>query len=337
MNITSALPSDPPGSRLEKYGIVLQRGSAGSWDAGMVESPVVWFDEQRRRYGMVYTGYAHVIPGKRGYGAVADPHVGLAWSDDLLRWEKEFDNPIFGPSGAAGSPDAHGTSGPFLWYEGGTYYLFYFGTTERGYEKGRKSLNIATSSDLHEWKRFAGNPIIAPAGDGWRREAIWHPNIVRADDTYYLFFNASGNVRGVDEEFIGYATSDDLFHWTVDDTHSPLLVGSGTPGFWDSSMRTGDPSTYRVGDHWYMAYYSWDGVHSQDGLAWTTAAEFPLGWRPWGHNPVLRIGLPGSYDALHAAKPFVFRSDTRHYHFYTAVDEEENREIALATWPRLRS
>jgi predicted GH43/DUF377 family glycosyl hydrolase len=333
MNITTTPPPDPPGSQLKKCGIILHRGRAGSWDSGMVESPVVWFDEQRRRYGMVYTGYAHVVPETRGYGAVADPHVGVAWSDDLMRWEKEFDNPIFGPSEVTGSADARGTTGPFILYEKGTYYLFYFGTTERGYEKGTKTLNLATSSDLHQWKRYSGNPIISPAGHGWRREAIWHPNIVKTGPTYYLFFNASGIVRGVNEEFIGYATSRDLFHWTVDDIHSPLLIGSGEPGSWDSSMRTGDPSVYRVGDHWYMAYYSWDRVHAQDGLAWTTAEEFPLGWRRWGDNPVLRIGAPGSFDALHAAKPFVFRSGDRHYHFYTAVDEEENREIALAVWP----
>ena len=299
----------------------------------MVESPVVWFDEQRRRYAMVYTGYAHVVPGKRGYSAVAHPHVGLAWSDDLLTWNKEYDNPIFGPSGVPGSIDAEGTTGPCIWYEKGTYYLFYFGTTERGYEKGTKTLNLATSPDLHRWTRYAENPVIAPAGNGWRREAIWHPHIVKDGSAYYLFFNASGIVRGVNEEFIGYATSHDLFHWAVDDVHSPLVVGSGQPGSWDSTTRAGDPSVYRVGDLWYMAYYSWDGVHAQDGLAWTTVEEFPLGWRPWDQNPVLRIGAPGSFDAQHAAKPFVFRSGDRHYHFYTAVDEQENREIALAVWP----
>ncbi len=323
----------PPGARLQKCGLVLERGPLGAWDAGMVESPVVWYDEQRQRYGMVYTGYAWVNPPVEGYDAVATPQVGLAWSDDLLRWEKDTKNPIFGPSGSPGSYDEAGTSGPYVWYEEGTYFLFYFGTTTAGYEKGRKTLNLATSTDLHTWTRYEGNPVIAPDGDGWRSEAIWHPNIVKVEDIYYLFFNASGVVDGRHEEQIGYATSSDLYHWAVDDAHAPVLTGSGVPGAWDSSGRAGDPSLYKVGNTWYMAYYSWDRTHAQDGLAMTTEDAFPLGWKPYHGNPTLTLGAPGSFDDLHAAKPFIVRVPERHHHFYTAVDSSENREIALAAWP----
>ena len=299
----------------------------------MVESPAVWKDRQSGRYGMVYTGYAHIHPGRRGYDTVAEPQIGLAWSGDLFHWERDPRAPLLGGSHIPGAPDEQGATGPFLWQEGGRCYLFYFGVTGRGYERGRKTLNLATSSDLRHWERYRGNPIIAPTGNGWRCEAIWHPNIVKVGTRYYLFFNASGVHKGREEEFIGYATSPDLMSWSVDDAHSPLLVGSGVTGAWDSTGRTGDPSLYRRGDRWYMAYYSWDGVHSRDGLAMTTAEEFPLGWIPYQGNPVLDIGAPGTYDSLHAGKPFIFETEDRHYHFYTAVDEQERREIALALWP----
>lgn len=329
----AASPAPPPGTSLTKQGIVLPRGAEGAWDGGMVESPVVWFDQPRQRYGMVYTGYAWADAELQGYEAMAKPQVGLAWSDNLLRWEKDPRNPIFGPTGKPGDPDAQGTPGPFIWHEKILYYLFYFGTTATGYEKGTKTLNMAISPDLVTWTRYPGNPIITPYGTGWRTEAIWHPNIVKASGTYYLFFNASGIVDGVHEEFIGYAMSKDLFIWTVDDTNAPVLMGSGTPGAWDATGRAGDPSVFRVGHTWYMAYYSWDGIHTQDGLAWTTEAEFPLGWRPYENNPVLPLGAPGSFDALHAGKPFIFRTPERHFHFYTAVDDDEIREIAVATAP----
>ena len=323
----------PPGAQLVKCGIILKRGSAGAWDAGMVESPMVWFDQWAKRYCMVYTGYAHSSPEKSGYESVSNPQLGLAWSDDVFRWEKDSKNPIIGPSRVHGSPDSSGTSGGFIYHEDKIYYLYYIGTTEEGYERGLKTLNLATSNDLYNWKRFEGNPIIPPSGEGWRRDAIWHPNVVKQKDMYYLFFNASGLVNDKAEEYVGYAISTDLFHWEVDEVHSPLLVGSGVPGTWDASGRTGDPSLYKVNHTWYMAYYSWDGRNAQDGLAWTTEAEFPLGWRTYEKNPILRIGPPGSFDAQHAAKPFIFRSGERHYHFYTAVDEADTREIALAIWP----
>lgn len=325
---------DFPGSRLTKLGVVLPVGPVGTWDAGMVESPVVWYDSARAQYGMVYTGYGSTDSTRRGYRYVTAPSVGVAWSKDLLRWEKDLRNPIFTGSGIPGSPDEAGTSGPFIWLEGGTYYLFYFGVTGKGYEKGFKSLNLATSTDLRTWKRFEGNPIVAPGGAEWRRDAIWHPNVVKRGDVYYLFFNASGVARGLTEEFIGYATSRNLFRWEVDDAHSPLIVGSAKPGAWDATGRAGDPSVYRVGDRWYMAWYSWDRKNSADGLAWTTDKEFPLNWHLYEKNPVLRIGEPGSFDALHAGKPFIFRTDDRHYHFYTAVALDETRQIAVAVESR---
>ena len=324
---------EPVGSRLIKCGIVLPTGPYGEWDSGMVESPVVWYDSSRGKYGMVYTGYGSTDPTKRGYAHVTRPQIGLAWSDDLMHWVKDSRNPIFTGSGISGSPDAEGASGPFVWLEHNVYYLFYFGVTGKGYEKGTKTMNLATSDDLYLWRRHDGNPIITPAGDGWRRDAIWHPNVVKNETQYYLFFNASGVVDGRTEEFTGYATSADLLHWTVDDLHSPILMGSGRPGRWDASGRAGDPSVYRIGDIWYMAWYSWDRKNSADGLAWTSEQEFPLGWRLYERNPVLRIGEPGSYDALHAGKPFIFMTPEKYYHYYTAVALDETRQIAVAIWP----
>lgn len=321
----------PPGSQLKKQGIILPRGPGGSWDDGMVECPMVWWDPQEQAYGMVHTGYKHIHPDRQGYEAVGKPQIGLAWSKDLFHWERDARSPIFGPGKGAQSYDRSGCSGPLIWMEDGVYFLFYFGTTEEGYEGGRKTLNVARSSDLIHWVRFEGNPIIEPAGDGWRREAIWHPHIQKVEGTYYLFFNASGQVEGLDEEFIGYATSQDLLHWEVQDADCPLLVGSQIPGQWDFSGRTGDPSLYRIGDAWYMAYYSWDRVNTQDGLAATSAKAFPRGWKPYVENPILPKGQTGSFDALHAGKPYVFRAENQHLHFYTAVDDQEVREIALAT------
>jgi predicted GH43/DUF377 family glycosyl hydrolase len=323
----------PPGADLVKCGVVLERGAATAWDGGMVESPAVWRDDPSGRYGMVYTGYDLRYPDRTGYASVGGPQIGLAWSDDLVTWTRDPRSPIFTRSDAPGAPDEAGATGPFVWQEGGTYYLFYFGTTEAGYEGGRKTMNLATSTDLTTWTRYAGNPVVEPAGDGWRRDAIWHPHVVRVDGLYYLFFNASGVVDGHAEETIGYATSPDLFTWTVHDEHSPILAGSRTPGAWDASGRAGDPSLYRVGDTWFMAYYSWDGEHAQDGLATTTAAAFPLGWEPYDGNPVLRLGAPGSFDDEHAHKPFVARTPERHSHFYTAVDTAQAREIAVAVSP----
>ncbi len=334
--LTSDTSSVPLGAKLAKVGVVVHKGDAKAWDGGMVDAPVVWYDSANGRYGIVYTGYELVNPQKRAYAAVSNAQIGLAWSKDLIHWTKDPDNPIFGPSHVQGTPDESGTTGPFMWYEDGTYYLFYIGLTHTGYEGGRKTLDVATSTDLKHWTRYKDNPIIVSGGDGWRKDAIWHPDIVKVDGTYYLFFNATGVVNGKTEERIGYATSKDLFHWTVDDQHSPLLSGSGKPGSWEASGRAGNPCVYKIGATWYMAYYSWDGKHMRDGLATTTEQDFPLGWKKYAGNPVLDIGPPGSYDAIHAGEPSIYITKDRYYHFYTAVDTSRNRDAALAVWPPLK-
>lgn len=332
---TGEVVEEFPGAQLSKVGAVLTLGEKGSFDDGMVESPVVWWDENVNRYGMVYTAYQRIDTTIKGYKSVAKPQVGLAWSDDLINWEKDPRNPIYGPSNDPDSPDSHGTPGPYVWFENGTYYLYYFGTTDTGYEKGIKTMNMATSTDLVNWVRYENNPIISPEGDGWRYDSIWHPNIVKVDGVYYMFFNTGGLYDGTHEEFIGYATSTDLFNWDVDDENSPILVGSRVDGTWDSSGRAGDPSLYKVGNKWYMAWYSWDKTNAQDGLAWTTEEEFPLNWRVYENNPVLKLGQPGEFDAQHAHKPFIYRTENRHFHYYTAVDSMETRVIGLAVWPPL--
>jgi predicted GH43/DUF377 family glycosyl hydrolase len=316
--------------RLEKQGIIIEIGKKGEFDCGMVESPVVWYDDKKKKYGLVYAGYELIKEKFTGYNSVAFPKIGLAWSNDLLNWEKDSKSPIFVPSSVEGTSDYLGVSGPFIWQESGTYYLFYFGITEKGYEAGKKTLNLAVSDDLYNWKRHEQNPIISPFGNGFRRDAIWHPNIVKQNGKYYLFFNASGIHNGIEEEFIGYAVSKDLINWVVDDKNSPVLVGSGIKGLWDSSFRAGDPSVFRYKNKWYMAYYSWDNINTQDGIAITSDEEFPLGWKPLENNPILKLGDPGSFDGLHAGKPFVYLSNDTYYHFYTAVDRNEKREIALA-------
>ena len=232
-------------NNLEKKGIIIQRGLLGEFDSGMVEGPVVWYDDNKKKYGMVYVGYELVKKNFNGYDSVAHPKIGLAWSDDLRNWQKDSKNPIFEGSGVNGSTDSKGVSGPFIWHENGIYYLYYIGLTEKGYEAGSKTMNLAVSDDLYSWRRHEGNPIIKPFGDGFRRDAIWHPNIIKNKNKYYLFFNASGIYKGVEEEFIGYAVSDDLKNWIVDDSNSPILTGRGIKGEWDSSFRAGDPSVFQ--------------------------------------------------------------------------------------------
>lgn len=306
----------PCGTSLIKIGIVIDTGSAGSFDEGMAESPVVWFDQNTQHFGMVYTGYNKTA---------SQGSVGLAWSDDLIHWTKDGRSPILSASGINGAPDSSSVTGPYIYFEDGTYFLFFIGCSKSGYEQGTKSLCMATSKDLVNWTRYSVNPIIAPNAQEWMSTAVYHPSIIKRDSTYYLFFNACGK----SPEQIGYAVSQSLYGpWKVDDVNSPILK-TGEKGSWEDGF-IGDPSVYQLNNKWYMSYYGYSSITQKayDGLAWTTEDKFPLGWEKYSGNPVLLPG-PEGYDSTFAHKPFIYLYNGKYYHYYTAVGNC-GRRIALS-------
>lgn len=317
-SINQELDKNTLGTDLTKIGVVISPSIVGSdWDAAIVESPCVWYDDRLGKYCMTYVGYS---------GTKETPlnaAIGLATSDSLLGvWDKDALNPILGASNTEGLPDYAGCTGGTIWYEEGLYYMFYIGLTDVGYEQGTASVCLATSSDLYLWTRLGS--VVSPYGAGWRAGNVFHASVTKVDNTYYLFFNAAGQ-DGI--ERIGYATSINLLSWAVDDTNSPLL-NVGVAGTWDH-FAIGDPSVYYIDGNWYMAYYGSGSNGAQDGLAWTTKERFPLGWSKYEGNPVLKIGT--TYDNVHAHKPFIYTDGFGYYHFYTALNSDSVRLIALAS------
>lgn len=300
-------PDDP--GIYEKVGVVLAPSPRG-WDADAVESPSVAWDAAAGQWVMAYTGYGTV-------GGVQRASIGLAFSRDGRSWHKTPD-PILGASHVDGAPDEAGTTGPVLLRTRGGWILFYIGLTATGYEGGEKSINYATAdSPAGPWRRRG--VLVTPGGSGWRAQAVWHVSVVRDAGRWFMFFNATG---ADDLESIGYATARrPKGPWTV--SGSPVLTA--TAGEWDGRF-VGDPDVRRQGDHWVMDYYGYDGEHAADGQAVTSAEAFPAGWRKTG----VTVAPSESYDAKFAHKPWVVRIGGRWFHYYTAVDDDDNRQIALA-------
>lgn len=323
---TNALMQDGPiGTNVKKVGIAIDQGGASAFDEYRVESGVPFWDAASQRWGMVYTGYTSGTP----IGS-----VGLAWSDDLRTWDKDASNPIFERNPSAGTWDHGGVTGPVVWVEDGTYYLFYIGFDEPGYEVGTKQVGLATASSLTgTWTRDASNPVLTPGGGGWRDSDVYHVNIQKHRGVYYLFVNAKG-ADGL--ERIGYATSTSIagpFTWGNSDA---AVLDVGTTGAWDDN-KVGDPSVYRMGDKWYMAYFGFDGTTAQDGLAYCDDADFPDGpWTKHENNPILTPGVTGSFGDNFCHKPHIIRVGGKHFHFYT-TDGTGGRTVALAVEPASRN
>lgn len=307
-----AKPGDinPNGNKPVKVGVVLDRGTAGTWDAGLVESLHVINDPESGRLAGVYVGYNDTTDNL----STSIGQIGLAYSDDGFIWEKQ--GILLPPSGVTGAGDVAGTSGPVLVLHNGIYHLFYIGLSQNGYEGGEKTLMLATTPSLRNpvWTRRGA--VLSKGGTGWRSINIWHPSIVKHENKWYCFINASGLVGGVDRERIGYATADELTGpWTFDDINSPLLS--------NSAGIAGDPSVTKIPGGWRMDYFTTDAGGASDWYTTTTDQAFPLGWR--AHNPAetqrrtIQPGPAGTMDETYAHKPVVFNYAGRTIHYYTAV------------------
>jgi len=313
------------GNDLRKLGKVLEIDAAKDFMNVYVESPVVWWDESDGYFHMVFTGYGD------GTGEVQASPCHAKSKSLVDGWVVDATALLSG-TGVTGDPDEFGGTGPYILKHNSLYYLFYIGLTASGYEAGTKTLCLATSPSITSpvWTRYGSIIDIGTTAtpSEWRDTAIWHPSIVKKDETWYLFFNASGHVGGVDKERIGYASSTNLFDWVVDDTNSPIVTD--VVGSWHDTI-TGDPSVYRQGDFWFMQFFGAGLGLSQDGIAYTTNDEFPLNWRVTAYSPTLIPTVAGNIDDAYAHKPFIYINGGTKYHYYTSVSAKKGtRDISIA-------
>lgn len=314
--LLSQVPPQPFNFNADKgtdVGLVLKPTGGTGFDSQMVESPSIIWDDAKNQYIMVYTAYNSNNVGS----------IGWATSSDLTNWDSQ--GQLFKNSGNPANGDKNGCTGPCLVKYDGIYYLFYLGLNGEGYEGSPINLCLAVSSDLQSWT-YKG-VLIAPTSDiPWISNTIFHPNPMKIGNHWFIFFNANGTIDGEAAERTGFAYSTNIDGpYTVDPNRiSKFAEDVGN----HSNIQCGDPSIFKLNGLYYMFYFDTShGDEVVDRYAWTTAAEFPRGWRYGG--PVIKNDKP--FNKTYAHKPFVLIKDNILYHYYTAVGDQ-GRCIALQTF-----
>lgn len=305
-----------------KYGLVVVPENSSK----MVDSPSIF--RMKNKWYMTYI----VFDGK-GY------ETWLAKSNDLLNWETLGKIMSF----AENTWDANQNAGyialqDFDWggsYEvqkyNGKYWMSYLGGATSGYEAGVLGIGMACSKKLdrpNEWRRLE-KPVIS-VSDG---DVRWYDNITiykssviwdKAKNTGYpfvMFYNAKGsdkpNGKAVAER-IAMAVSDDMVNWKRLDAEPVIDHQTGI---------SGDAFITKIGDVWVMFYF---GAFWKPGAFDRFACSYDLvNWTLWKGSNLVEPSEP--YDDQYAHKPFVIKYKGVVYHFYCAVDKDENRGIAVAT------
>jgi beta-fructofuranosidase len=116
--------------------------------------------------------------------------VGLAVSDDLFRWEKQFGRPItciderfYERTGSGARPISHWRD-PYLFEFDGHVYHYVCASVAFGPIDCRGTLGLARSTDMMQWE------VLPPPSIGLIAQELECPQVLQIAGRYLLFFSA---------------------------------------------------------------------------------------------------------------------------------------------------
>jgi hypothetical protein len=171
------------------------------------------------KYWTLYGCY----PRQGGY-ELRPGYEGVAMSDDGLSWRRAKNAPILAVQDAGcGQWEKDGIYQPWLIEQGGRFYNFY-----NAANGGTEQMGGALSTNLLDWNRYPGNPIVRVRPDGYDSQFCSDGKVFRDPDHWVMFYFGVGKGGA----HIMSVFSRDLQHWT---SHSePLYKAGGHPGGLDS-------------------------------------------------------------------------------------------------------
>jgi hypothetical protein len=213
---------------------VLNSGAYGTWDHGRVLAPSVVYNG---------TGYMMYFQSNNGT-SIHSRSVGVAFSDDGIRWTEYTRNPVLKPG--PGMYDSNWIYDASVILLNGTYMMWFAASPSS--QAGLEYVNLATSSDGLHWVKYAGNPVFkgAPSEIG----TVGHPDVLNLNGTLLMLY---GNGYG-----IRYAVSHNGTSWSPTTNY---LVSS-TQAYWKSDY-VSDPAGIFIGSTLALWYYGSSPIVNQ--------------------------------------------------------------------------
>jgi len=202
----------------------------------------------KRRDGKFWGLYG-CYPRQGGY-ELRPGYEGVAVSDDGLSWRRAKDAPILAVDDADCKAWEKSCSyQPWLLEHNEKFYNFYNAAQE-----GVEQTGLALSSDLLQWKRYPGNPVVRVRPKGYDEQFASDPKVFRDGDHWTMFYFGVG--RGGAHILVAF--SRDLEHWT---SHpEPLYKAGGHPGGLDKSFAHKISLVYQPKNDTFYLYYCATGT-----------------------------------------------------------------------------
>jgi alpha-L-rhamnosidase len=268
----------------------------------------------------------------------------LAQSNDLLKWKTLGRIMSFTDSTTWDDDQKAGYLAlrDYRWggsYELGKYdnkyWMSYFGGSTKGYERGLLSAGIAYTdknpASAHEWQRLDKPVLMATDTNArwWENNTIFKSSVIHDKSLttgypFVMFYNARGDslrpARGA--ERIGMAVSGDMTNWVRLGREPVINHHKGI---------SGDAVIQKIDDVWVMFYFGAFWAERKDAQAFNRfACSYDLvNWTDWEGADL--IAPSEHYDNRFAHKSSVIKHKGVVYHFYCAVNLNDDRGIAVAT------
>ncbi len=165
-----------------------------------------------------------------------------------------FEKPGNGPLLSYSLDEPFILSGPKIRKFNNNWYLFYIAGKKWILDNGKPepvyTIRMATSADGINWIKNNADLIETKVEEN---EAQASPDVFFYQGKYHMFFcyRYSADYRNKNKGYrIGYASSDDLFHWTRDDSKAGIEISEEG---WDSEMIS-YPHIFELDGAMYMFY-----------------------------------------------------------------------------------
>lgn len=313
----------------EKIKTPVKLGAVMKWENDYTDSPSVF-----KKDGVFYMYFVAISKDC----SVSGYETHLARSVDLIHWE--YIGPIFrrNDSGRWDSKQCAGYAAFFdIDFQGSnelcrpndSYYISYLAGNSDGYEPDPLYMGLARSTDPTDPNGFTRfpEPILTPHDEDIRphEEKTLYKSFMFEDkrgitgNRYVNAYNAKDNRH---KERIYLAVSDDGEHWERYGDRAVIDRITNDP----AGNITGDPQITLIDDIYVMHYFHFRaGKGAYDTFA---CSRDLINWTLWEGKPLIEPEY--DWENVHAHKPWCLFHEGKYYHFYCAVNNKNERYIALA-------
>jgi sucrose-6-phosphate hydrolase SacC (GH32 family) len=215
--------------------LLLEAGESGQWDDGFLADPDIL--KLGDKWYLFYAGRSANKSWQK---------VGLATSNDGIHFTKHPLNPILEADLDLEYESHDYLLSPTLYHNESGFYMWYFA---EGREGNRTKIWMcgAKSENGTHWEKLPQNPLLAPQPASLDQKGIWHGDVIRFSDHFWLYYVAYDG----SEYHISLAKSRNGVEWGRSD-ENPVL--DTRPNSWEG-LRMYRSSAVVVDDELRL-YYS---------------------------------------------------------------------------------